>query len=307
MNTSKKSERPKLILTALCFLAVYFIWGSTYLGISISIKTAPIFVASGVRFLCAGALLMVCALLTGVSPPTRPNISVAVKSGLLAFFVSYGLISWAEKILPSSTTALLVSLEPAMLVAFDWLFFNGPKPGRRIVSYQLLGVVGVAVLIVGERTSPANGVRLTEYALALAAVIFSGFSWIYGALLASKSGDSHSNTAMASGLQMFCGGIFFAVAAVFTGGFGHMGEISRESWLAILYLITFGSIIAYSSYMLLLRTQPASKVSTHAFVNPIVAVALGWAIADETVTVFTAVSTALIVLSTAGIIRERGA
>jgi drug/metabolite transporter (DMT)-like permease len=193
-----------------------------------------------------------------------------------------------------------------MLVVFDWIFFGGPKPGRRVVSYQLLGVAGVAVLVAGERSSPANGAQMTEYALAVGAVILSGFSWIYGALLASKSGDSHPDTAMASGLQMFCGGIFFAAAAVFTGGFGHMGEISRESWLAILYLITFGSIIAYSSYMLLLRTQPASKVSTHSFVNPIVAVALGWAIAGEQVTVFTAVSAALIVLSTAGIIRERG-
>ena len=291
--------------TALCFFAVYFIWGSTYLGISISIKTAPIFVASGIRFLCAGALLVAYALLTGVSPPTRQNISVAVKSGGLAFFISYGLISWAERILPSSTAALLVSLEPAMLVAFDRIFFNGPKPGRAVVLYQLLGVAGVAVLVAGERTSPVNGAQMTEYVLALAAVILSGFSWIYGALLASKSGDSHPDTVMASGLQMFCGGIFFAAAAVFTGGFGHMREISRESWLAILYLITFGSIMAYSSYMFLLRTQPASKVSTHSFVNPIVAVALGWAIADEPVTIFTAVSAALIVLSTAGIIRRR--
>jgi drug/metabolite transporter (DMT)-like permease len=290
--------------TALCFFAVYFVWGSTYLGISISIKTAPIFVASGIRFLCAGVILVVYALLTGVAPPTRHNISVAVKSGGLAFFISYGLISWAERILPSSTAALLVSLEPAMLVAFDWIFFNGPKPGRTVVLYQLLGVAGVAVLVAGERTSPVNGAQMTEYVLALTAVILSGFSWIYGTLLASKSGDSHPDTVMASGLQMSCGGIFFAAAAVFTGGFGHMGEISRESWLAILYLITFGSIMAYSSYMFLLRTQPASKVSTHSFVNPIVAVALGWAIADEPVTIFTAVSAALIVLSTAGIIKE---
>ena len=301
--TDKKTHP---ILTVLCFFAVYFIWGSTYLGISISIKTAPIFIASGVRFLCAGVLLVAYALLTGVSAPTRPNISVAVKSGCLAFFISYALISWAETIVSSSTAALLVSLEPAMLVVFDWIFFNGPKPGRAIILYQLLGVAGVAVLVVGERTSPANGARLSEYALALAAVFLSGFSWVYGALLASKSGDSHPDTAMASGLQMFCGGIFFSVAAVFTGGFAHMGEISRESWFAILYLIIFGSIITYSSYMLLLRTQPASKVSTHSFVNPIVAVALGWAIAGEPVTIFTAVSAALIVLSTAGIIRKRG-
>jgi drug/metabolite transporter (DMT)-like permease len=287
-------------------MAVYFIWGSTYLGISISIRTAPIFVASGIRFLCAGALLVVCALLKGASPPTWANISVAAKSGGIAFFVSYGLISWAEKIIPSSTAALLVSLEPAMLVAFDWIFFNGPKPGRAVVAYQMLGIAGVAVLIAGERTSPANGALPTEYAIALAAVFISGFSWVYGVLLASKSGDSHPDTAMASGLQMFCGGIFFAAAAVFTDGFAHLGEISRESWLAILYLTTFGSIIAYSSYMLLLRTQPSSKVSTHSFVNPIVAVFLGWAIAGESVTIFTAVSAALIVLSTAGIIRERG-
>jgi drug/metabolite transporter (DMT)-like permease len=229
---------------------------------------------------------------------------VAIKSGALAFFVSFGVLSWAEKILPSSTAALIISLEPAWFALFDWLFFSGPKPGKKILLAQAAGITGCAVLVLGEASLRGGGGSMARYAFAAAAVTLSGFAWVYGALLSSKSPDSARDSAMASGLQMACGGIIFVLVSACIGDFSRLGEISAESWLAILYLIVFGSIVAYSAYVVLLRSQPTSKVSTHSFVNPIVAVVLGWALANEAVTVYTAIASLLIIVSVAVIIRQ---
>jgi drug/metabolite transporter (DMT)-like permease len=287
---------------AACYFAVYFIWGSTFLAIKASVATAPIFMASGVRFLSAGVVLVAFAAVRGAARPTRENLSVALKSGALAFFASYGFLSWAETILPSSTAALIISLEPAWFVLFDWLCFGGPKPCRRVAISQAVGVAGCAILVIGDGSAAGGDISPMKYATAAAAVTLSGFSWVYGALLASKSSASHGNSAMASGLQMTCGGLVLMAAAAATGDFSRVGSVSRESWLAILYLVVFGSIVAYSAYVTLIRSQPAARVSTHSFVNPIVAVALGATLAGERITIYTAIAAAMIVISVAGII-----
>ena len=295
---------PSKLIVAACYFAIYFIWGSTYLAISVSIKTAPILMASGIRFLCAGIILVTASAFMGVEKPSRENVVIAAKSGALAFFASFGFLSWAETILPSSTAALIISLEPAWFVLFDWLFFRGPKPGRRIIVSQAVGILGCAVLVLGGGSSASEGISVTRYLTAAGAVAVSGFSWVYGALLASKSRKSHPSSAMASGLQMTCGGVILLAVSACVGDFARVGGISAESWLAILYLTVFGSIVAYSAYMALLRSQPSSRVSTHAFVNPIVAVALGATLAGESITAYTAVAAFLIVISVVGIIRQ---
>jgi drug/metabolite transporter (DMT)-like permease len=231
---------------------------------------------------------------------------VAAYSGVLAFFVAYALLSWAQKTLPSSTAALLISLEPAWFILFDWLFFSGPKPLRFIIAAQAVGVFGCVILVLGEGSSaPASGIPLATYVMSSVAVPLSSFAWVYGALMASKSHDAHPDTAMASGLQMVCGGAVFAVISACSGDFSHAANISEESWFALFYLIVFGSVVTYSAYVLLLRTQPSSRVSTHAFVNPLVALVLGAVIAEEKITVFTAAATLLIVSSVAMIIRRK--
>jgi drug/metabolite transporter (DMT)-like permease len=160
-----------------CYLAIYFIWGSTYLAISVSIRTAPIFLASGIRFACAGGALILIAGFRGARKPTAGNAAIAIQSGALAFFVSYGILSWAQKTLPSSTAALIISLEPAWFVLFDWLFFSGPKPGKRIISAQAAGIAGVVFLVLGEGSSAGElGRSVAEYSLAAIAVSLSGFS-----------------------------------------------------------------------------------------------------------------------------------
>jgi drug/metabolite transporter (DMT)-like permease len=280
------------------YLAIYIIWGSTYLAISISIETLPMFFASAARFFTAGLALVIYSSCGGASRPTRANIAIAAKSGFLSFFVSFALLAWAERILPSSVAALIVSIEPACFVIFDWIFFHGPRPSGRIAAAQAIGFIGCAVLILAGGTDESlAGVSRARYTVSAAAVIVCGFAWVYGSLLSSKSRDSHGDSAMASGLQMLLGGTFFIIASVIRWEIPNIANGSAESWAATAYLITFGSILAYSSYIYLLRREPSSRVATHTFVNPIVAVALGWAVAGERVTRHTALSAALIVIS----------
>jgi drug/metabolite transporter (DMT)-like permease len=297
-------KHASLITTAACYCAIYLIWGSTYLAISVSIRTIPIFLSNTIRFLIAGTVLLLIARLRHAEKPSRANIMIALKSGVLAFFAAFALLSWAEKILPSSTAALVISIEPAWFVLFDWLFFRGPKPRRSIFFSQAAGILGCAILVLGEGSAAADGGSAAMYAIAAVAVTLSGFSWVYGSLLSSKSPDSHPDPAMAAGLQMTCGGLIFAVLSLCMGDLSQLPQVSTGSWLATLYLAIFGSVVAYSAYIALLRTQPASKVSTHSFINPIVAVLMGWALAGEAVTIYTAISSALIVVSVIVIIRQ---
>jgi drug/metabolite transporter (DMT)-like permease len=303
-NTPQKTVSKATI--AACYLAIYIIWGSTYLAISVSIETTPVSLSNAIRFLSAGVILSLLAHWKGAARPTRANLFVAAYSGALAFFVSFALLVWAQKTLPSSTAALLIALEPAWFVLFDWMCFDGPKPNRGVIAAQAAGVFGCVILVIGEGSSaPAAGVSRVTYIMSAAAVLIGGFSWVYGALLSSKSRDAHPNAAMASGLQMTCGGVIFAVTSVCRGEFSHVGDISNKSWFALFYLIMFGSIAAYSAYVLLLRSQPSSRVSTHSFVNPVVAIVLGAAFAGERITIFTITAALLIVSSVAMIIRRR--
>jgi drug/metabolite transporter (DMT)-like permease len=292
------AETGERIKTIASYLGIYVIWGSTYLAISISIRTLPIFFSSAVRFLTAGSILIIYSLARKVDRPSKANLIIAVKSGFISFFISYGLLMWAEQILPSSVAALIVSIEPAWFVLFDWIFFRGPRPNLKIAAGQVIGFAGCAVLMFGGGIPDSlREVSEGRYVVSAIAVILSGFAWVYGVLLSSKSGDSHKDSAMASGLQMFFGGIFFILASAARWEFADVGGGTAESWIATLYLIIFGSIVAYSGYVYLLRREPASRVTTHTFVNPVVAVALGWAIAGEEITGYTLLSAALVVVS----------
>ena len=298
-----KTSRTTIVV---CYLLIYFVWGSTYLALGISIKSAPIFFASGVRFLTAGLILVAATLAGGVEKPTRGNIVTALKSGILSFSVSYSLLSWAGTVLPSSTAALIISLDPAWFIIVDWLLFSGPKPSRHILLSLGAGVTGCVVLVMSGGTAAPDEPIAAKYVFAASAVVLTGFSWVYGTLLASKSRKSHPNPLMASGLQMTIGGGVLTAISAYKGDFSRVGEISPESWLAILYLTVFGSLVAYSAYLTLMRCEPTSRVVTHAFVNPVVAVILGVAFGGETVTIYTFIAALLIVTSVIGIIRNPG-
>jgi drug/metabolite transporter (DMT)-like permease len=283
------------VLTA--YMAVYLIWGSTYLAIKISIDTLPLFFASSARFLAAGIALMAYSWFRGVRRPTRSNWMVAIRSGFLSFSVSFVILSWAELTLPSSVAALLIAIEPAWFVILDWLFFAGGRPSMRTVIAQVIGFAGCAVLVLSApETGAATGASRARYVVSAAAVLLSGCSWVYGSLLARSSG-THPDNAMASGMQMLSGGAILLVISLINRDYARLAGATSGSVSALIYLIIFGSIIGYSAFIFLLKTQPTAKVASHTFVNPIVAVILGWLFAGELLTLEVGVAAVLVVAS----------
>jgi drug/metabolite transporter (DMT)-like permease len=207
------------------------------------------------------------------------------------------MLSWAELTLPSSAAALIVSIEPAWFVILDWLFFSGQRPTPKTLIAQLIGFAGCAVLVFADPdASIDSGVSRSVYLLSFGAVLLSGIAWVLGSLLA-RSPDTHPDSGMASGMQMISGGVVLLAASLLNRDYARLGGASLSSAAALAYLITFGSIFAYSAFMFLLKNQPTARVVSHTFVNPIVAVILGWMFAGESLTPEVALSAAMIVAS----------
>ena len=282
------------IKTAWSYFAIYIIWGSVYLGVRFVLETLPPFLATGFRFTVAGGLLTLYALLKGCAMPAKDNWIHSAKVGVVAFSLSFGLTAWAQVIVPSSIAALIAALEPAWFVIFDWFFFHGPRPSARVAVAQVIGFSGCAMLVLAE--PDPNIAMKGSYIFWVGVILFGNLCWAYGALYSRGPGTPRDPT-LASGMQMLCGGVALLIAAGLSGDFGRLGGISLKSTLALCYVILFGSLLAYSSYVYLLRTQPLDKVAAHAFVNPIVAVIVGWAFADERITMNVLIAAALIVIS----------
>ena len=280
--------------TAWSYFAIYIIWGSSYLGIRFTLETLPPFFVTGFRFTTAGIALIAYALFKGCSMPTKGNWTHAAKVGVLAFSLSFGMTACAQTVVPSSIAALIVALEPAWFVIFDWLFFHGPRPSARVAVAQLIGFSGCAVLVLAE-PDPNIAIK-SSYIFWVGVILLGNLCWTYGALY-SRGPGAHKDPTLASGMQMFCGGVAMFLVAILSGDLGRLGDASSKSIVALCYLIFFGSLLAYSSYVYLLRTQPLDKVAAHAFVNPIVAVFAGWAFADERVTTNVLIAAALIIVS----------
>lgn len=291
---------------AVSYFAVYVVWGSTYLAISMALETLPMFFISSSRFFTAGAILMAFAMWKGCAKPTLANWIAATKSGVLSFVVSFGLLTWGQKVLPSAMAALIIALEPAWFVLFSWLFFSGSKPTLRTIAAVAIGISGCSILVFSEpTTASASAAPQSLYLLSVLAVFFCGVTWVYGSLL-SKSPDSHKDSTMTSGMQMFSGGVILIVISLLNGDYAHLPQASAKSVTALLYLVFFGSVFAYSAYVFLIKTQPTERVATHTFINPIVAVILGWLFAGEKITMSVLVSTVLISIAVILIVYDKG-
>ncbi len=285
-----------LIWTALA--AVYVIWGTTYLAIRVVNRTMPPLLAAGVRFLVAGVLLYAWSIRRGDREGDRPTPrqwrSAAVIGGLL-LFGGNGAVVWAERTIPSGTTALLIGLVPLWMALFDRVLFR-----RRIGAPTVLGLIGGfggAALLVGG--SAVANVDLVGMLFALGASI----SWASGSLY-SRNAHLPRRPFVGVAMEMLCGGALLFAAGVLTGELGHVhvAGFSAGSMLGLAYLITIGSWVGFASYIWLLRHARTSLVSTYAFVNPVVAVFLGWLILGEAVSLRTFVAGGVIVAAVALII-----
>ncbi len=285
--------------------AVYLIWGSTYLAIRYAVAGAPPFVAMGARFLVAGGLLYVVLRLRRVPRPTFAQWRAGAIIGVLLLLCGNGMVAWAEaQGVASSLAALLVSMTPIWMALIDWLRPHGHRPPWGVVAGLLLGFGGVA-LLVGPNVM--RDLHANHPSWALLIVPFGALAWALGSIYA-RGAPVPASSLMGTSIEMICGGVALALVALVTGEVGQINAhlFTFSSTSALIYLIIFGSLVGYSAYTWLLQKTPLALVSTYAYVNPVVAVFLGWAIASETLTPLTLVAAATIIVSVCIITTFRG-
>src|SRR5271169_7156045 len=265
------------IQLALAFAAIYLIWGSTYLAIRYAVETIPPLVTAGIRHSIAGGILLAWAWARGFRP-TRAHWVSGFVLGALFFLLGHGTLHWAEQYVGSGLAALLIATEPMFILVLAWSM--GQQKISRLSALGLgLGVVGVAMLTGAELTVKGSSL------LGLLAVLLGSLSWSAGVVITPRlklPSDALGRTA----IPLVCGAVVLLIAAGLTGEFRatHWASISLKSVLGLGYLITFGSIVAFTAYTWLLQRCPPALVATHTYANPVVAVLLGWLLASEPLT-----------------------
>jgi drug/metabolite transporter (DMT)-like permease len=276
-KSASDRRRTYSIQLALAFVAIYLVWGSTYLAIRYAVETIPPLVTAGIRHSVAGGIMLAWAWARGFRP-TRANWISGVIVGALFFFVGHGSLHWAEQYVGSGLAALLIATEPMFILVLAWSM--GQQRISRLSALGLaLGVLGVAVLTGVELTVKGSSLA------ALLAVLLGSFAWSAGVVISPKvklPSDALGRTA----LPTICGAVMLLAAAGLTGEFHttHWASISMKSILGLAYLIVFGSVIAFTAYTWLLQRCPPALVATHTYANPVVAVFLGWLLAAEPLT-----------------------
>lgn len=293
----------KLIAVTTALLMVYLFWGGTYLGMKIAIESMPPFIMAGVRFFLAGAVLLLIGRWRGAEMPSVQEWRGAGIVGALLLLGGNGVVAWAELRLPSAIASLLVATVPLWILVFNWVGGSRQKPTLGVLAGILVGLSGVAVLVV----HPGGGEEKGVDTIGILALLFASVSWSFGSLY-SRTAKLPASPLMSTALQMIGGGILLSIASLFLDDWSklHLTQISLRSWIAFAYLVVFGSILAYTAYIWLLKNAEPSLVSTYAFVNPIVAVFLGWLLADEQLTAQSWVAAAMIIAAVAIITMFRG-
>lgn len=272
---------PNRTLVFWAFAAIYLIWGSTYLGIQIAIHTMPPFLLAAFRFLIAGGILVAWARWQGEALPGRSSWATAAILGTLFFVLGNGLVVWAEQHVPSGRTALLASTSPIWTVILESALDRWRRPPVRVLAGIGFGMIGL-VLLASPNLGETSGVVSVGGILAL---LSASVAWAAGSVFAHRH-HLPASPAMATGMKMLGGGAQLAVVALVFGetrGFS-VRQVSFGSWAAFVYLVIFGSIIGFTAFAYLLRVTTPQMVGTSAYVNPLVAVFLGWSLAGEVVT-----------------------
>ncbi|MGH7651711.1 MAG: EamA family transporter [Gemmatimonadaceae bacterium] len=284
------------------FASIYIIWGSTYLAIRYAVETIPPFLMGGTRFLISGALLYIWARNRGAGRPTKPHWRNAIIAGGFLLLGGNGAVIWAEQFVPSGMTALLVSILPFWLVIIEWLRPPRKRPTPAILVGLALGFVGIIVLVGPGNVGGQGDVR----PIGALVLILGSLSWAIGSFW-SRDASLPESGILTTGMEMLGGGALLMIVAALAGEFSHFNRhgVSRASAIGLIYLITFGSLIGFTSYIWLLDKVSPARLGTYAYVNPIVAVLLGWAIAGERLSARTAVAAAIVICAVALITTAR--
>lgn len=264
----------------IAFAAVYIVWGSTYLAIRWAIDTMPTFLMAGTRFVVAGAILYVWGRLRGGPKPTLANWRDATIIGGLLLLGGNGGVVWAEQYVPSGLTALVVATEPLWVVLLDWLRPHGTRPTGGEILGLALGFGGVVLLIGPTNVSGAHVDPVSALVLVIATL-----SWATGSLY-SRGAKLPRAPFLTTGMNMLAGGAILMLVGTGLGQWGavNVSAITMKSLLSLLYLIVFGAIVGFTAYLWILKEATLATASTYAYVNPAVAVFLGWALAGEAIT-----------------------
>lgn len=273
MNTK---TQPSAGLVVAAFAAIYLIWGSTYLAILFGLKTMPPFLMSGIRFSIAGAVLLAWRLGRGERLSLRPTFQNAF-AGVLMLFGGTGAVVWVEQHIASGLAAIVVASMPFWFVLLDYRQWAYNFSQKVVLGGIVIGFVGVLTLFAADSGS-FSGKTIFAMLVLLAGCI----SWAGGSLYLKYNTNTQSSM-MNAGVQMLAAGVFSLMVGGLLGEAGEfsLSAVSLESWLGLTYLITFGSLLGYLSYVWLLSVRPVVQVGTYAYVNPVVAVMLGWMYANE--------------------------
>jgi len=290
------STRPSRALVILAFAAVYVIWGSTYLGIRLAIETLPGFLMAAMRFLIAGSILVIVAIANGarVRQPFA-NWRRALLIGALLLLCGNGGVTWAEKYVASSLAALLVATEPLLVVILNWALSHR-RPNAKVLLGTLIGLAGVALLVSDGLGQGAGGSKTSL--ISIGVVLLASLAWASGSVYSNRN-PIDAPTSMASGMEMLAGGGLLLLLALVMGDVKRL-NLEHASWMSIgafAYLSLFGSLVAFTAYSWLLNNVTPARAATYAYVNPVVAVLLGWSIAGELLTLKMIVAAAIIVAS----------
>jgi drug/metabolite transporter (DMT)-like permease len=278
-----ESSRKLLILVA-AFFAVYVFWGSTYLAIKFAIQTLPPFLMAGTRFAVAGSILFAWARLSkDYERPKWEHWRTSIIVGTLLLLGGNGLVVYAEHFLPSSFAALMIATEPLWIVLLSWVWLGHGRPNRKVVLGLVIGFAGVWLLISGGSGSAAT--EVSGQWIGIAAVLIASISWAAGSIYGLR-GASPRSPVLASGMQMMAGSASLLIVSAVKGEMAAFqpAAVSLNSLLGLGYLIVFGSLVGYTAYAWLLKNSRPSIVATYAYVNPVIAVLLGWLIAGEAMT-----------------------
>ena len=293
--TARPSHASRAQITA-AFASIYLVWGSTYLAIRYAVETIPPFIMGGARFIVSGALLYAWARYRGAAAPTRIHWRNAIIAGGFLLLGGNGAVVWAEQFVPSGLTALLVSILPFWLVIIEWIRPPRRRPSGAVLVGLIVGFIGIVVLV-GPSGFGNNGGVSPVGALVL---ILGSLSWAIGSFW-SRDAELPASGLLTTGMEMLGGGTLLMVVAALAGEFARLDlhRISAPSAAGLAYLVTFGSLIGFTSYIWLLDKVSAARLGTYAYVNPIVAVLLGWAIAGEKLSIRTGVAAAIVICAVA--------
>ncbi len=294
--------RPSTWKVLLAFSIIYFVWGSTFLAIRVGVREVPPFLLAGMRFFIAGIVLYAWMRAKRTPSPTAREWGAATLLAVLIFVFDYGLLFWAEKRVPSGIAAVMMATIPVFMTLSEIFIMKTLRMTTRLAMALLVGVGGVVVLVghsSGLGDSPID-------TLGACALLFAAISWSVASALSRKLTLPQSK-AMSSAAQMFAGGILLAITSASLGEFRgfRFGAVSSKAWLSLAYLIVAGSIMGFTAYVWLLHHESPTKVGTYAYVNPVVAVLVGYFLGGEAVGLRTIVGTLLVLVSVVAITTAR--